>query len=91
MLAKIHFHFQVVDDGGRPKIQVEHKGETKTFFAEEVFDPSFLLEYFSRWKVSFSNLSATYLAYRTCSLFYMTDFFHGFDQNEGNSRGVSGW
>ena len=48
MHVKIHFHFQVVDDGGRPKIQVEHKGETKTFFAEEVFDPSFLLEYFSR-------------------------------------------
>ena len=91
MHAKIHFHFQVVDDGGRPKIQVEHKGETKTFFAEEVFDPCFLLEYFSRWKVSFSNLSTRYLAYLTCSLFYMTDFFHGFDQNEGNSRGLPRW
>ena len=42
--AKIHFHFQVVDDGGRPKIQVEHKGETKTFFAEEVFDPCVFLK-----------------------------------------------
>jgi len=26
----------VKNDGGRPKIEVEHKGETKTFFAEEV-------------------------------------------------------
>ncbi|CAH3131775.1 unnamed protein product [Porites lobata] len=31
-----HWSFKVVDDGGRPKIQVEHKGETKTFFAEEI-------------------------------------------------------
>ena len=30
------FLFQVVSEGGRPKIQVEHKGETKTFYAEEV-------------------------------------------------------
>ena len=28
--------FQVISEQGRPKIQVEHKGETKTFFAEEV-------------------------------------------------------
>jgi len=25
-----------VNDGGKPKIQVEYKGETKTFFAEEI-------------------------------------------------------
>ena len=30
------FLFQVISEGGRPKIQVEHKGETKTFYAEEV-------------------------------------------------------
>ena len=28
--------FQVVDEGGRPKIQVEFKGETKSFFPEEI-------------------------------------------------------
>ena len=25
-----------MNDGGKPKIQVEYKGETKTFFAEEI-------------------------------------------------------
>lgn len=28
--------FNVVDDNTKPKIQVEYKGETKTFFPEEV-------------------------------------------------------
>ena len=27
---------QVVSDGGKPKIQAEYKGETKTFFPEEI-------------------------------------------------------
>lgn len=31
-----HWTFQVVSDGGKPKIQVEHKGEVKTFFPEEI-------------------------------------------------------
>lgn len=31
-----HWPFTVVNDGGRPKMQVEYKGETKTFYAEEV-------------------------------------------------------
>lgn len=31
-----HWPFTVVSEGGRPKIRVEHKGETKTFFAEEI-------------------------------------------------------
>lgn len=31
-----HWSFQVVSDGGKPKIQVEYKGEVKTFFPEEV-------------------------------------------------------
>lgn len=31
-----HWSFQVVSDGGKPKIEVEHKGETKTFFPEEI-------------------------------------------------------
>ena len=31
-----HFSFDVVNDGGRPKIAVEFKGERKTFFAEEI-------------------------------------------------------
>ena len=29
-------NFKVVNEAGRPKIKVEHKGETKAFFAEEV-------------------------------------------------------
>lgn len=28
--------FDVVSDGGKPKIQVDYKGETKTFFPEEI-------------------------------------------------------
>ncbi|XP_068694171.1 heat shock cognate 71 kDa protein-like [Montipora capricornis] len=31
-----HWPFKVLNEGGRPKIKVEHKGETKTFFAEEI-------------------------------------------------------
>ncbi|XP_067426383.1 heat shock 70 kDa protein 1 [Thunnus thynnus] len=31
-----HWPFKVVGDGGKPKIQVEYKGENKTFFPEEV-------------------------------------------------------
>ncbi|KAI5694424.1 hypothetical protein M8J75_016546 [Diaphorina citri] len=31
-----HWPFTVVSDGGKPKIQVEYKGETKSFFPEEV-------------------------------------------------------
>ena len=28
--------FDVINDGGRPKIQVEYKAEKKNFFAEEI-------------------------------------------------------
>jgi heat shock 70kDa protein 1/2/6/8 len=31
-----HWPFEVVSDAGKPKIQVAYKGETKTFFPEEV-------------------------------------------------------
>jgi len=31
-----HWPFQVVNQDGRPKIQVEYKGETRTFYAEEI-------------------------------------------------------
>uniref|UniRef100_A0A2K5IF15 Heat shock protein family A (Hsp70) member 8 n=1 Tax=Colobus angolensis palliatus TaxID=336983 RepID=A0A2K5IF15_COLAP len=31
-----HWPFMVVNDAGRPKIQVEYKGETKSFYSEEV-------------------------------------------------------
>ncbi|KAJ6633981.1 hypothetical protein lerEdw1_014218 [Lerista edwardsae] len=31
-----HWPFTVINDGGRPKVQVEYKGETKTFYAEEI-------------------------------------------------------
>ncbi|KAH9493263.1 Heat shock cognate 71 kDa protein, variant 3 [Dermatophagoides farinae] len=31
-----HWPFTVVNDGGKPKIQVEYKGETKKFFPEEI-------------------------------------------------------
>lgn len=31
-----HWPFTVVSDGGKPKIQVDYKGETKSFFPEEV-------------------------------------------------------
>ena len=31
-----HWPFKVVNDGGKPKIQVEYKGESKTFYPEEV-------------------------------------------------------
>lgn len=31
-----HWPFEVVSDGGKPKIKVMYKGESKTFFPEEV-------------------------------------------------------
>ncbi|XP_066498729.1 heat shock cognate 70-kd protein, tandem duplicate 3 [Hoplias malabaricus] len=31
-----HWPFQVTSDGGKPKVKVEHKGETKTFYPEEI-------------------------------------------------------
>ncbi|XP_066463174.1 heat shock cognate 71 kDa protein-like [Eleutherodactylus coqui] len=31
-----HWPFTVINDGGRPKVQVDYKGETKTFYAEEI-------------------------------------------------------
>lgn len=31
-----HWPFTVINDGGRPKVQVEYKGEAKSFYAEEI-------------------------------------------------------
>ncbi|XP_072423942.1 heat shock-related 70 kDa protein 2-like [Chiloscyllium punctatum] len=31
-----HWPFTVINEGGKPKVQVEYKGEVKTFFAEEI-------------------------------------------------------
>ena len=31
-----HWPFDVINDGGKPKLQVEYKGEKKSFFPEEV-------------------------------------------------------
>jgi L1 cell adhesion molecule like protein len=31
-----HWPFKVISDGGKPKIQVDYKGETKDFFPEEI-------------------------------------------------------
>uniref|UniRef100_A0A318D012 Molecular chaperone DnaK n=1 Tax=Kangiella spongicola TaxID=796379 RepID=A0A318D012_9GAMM len=31
-----HWPFQVVSDGGKPKVKVEYKGENKTFYPEEI-------------------------------------------------------
>ncbi|XP_043939131.1 heat shock 70 kDa protein-like [Protopterus annectens] len=31
-----HWPFKVVNDNGKPKLQVEYKGETKTFYPEEI-------------------------------------------------------
>lgn len=31
-----HFPFKVIDEAGKPKIQVEYKGETKVFTPEEI-------------------------------------------------------
>lgn len=31
-----HWPFKVVSDGGKPKVEVEYKGEVKTFYPEEV-------------------------------------------------------
>jgi len=31
-----HWPFKVVSEGGKPKVQVEYKGETKAFFPEEI-------------------------------------------------------
>src|SRR5207249_3298926 len=31
-----HWSFKVISDGGKPKIEVDYKGETKNFFPEEI-------------------------------------------------------
>ncbi|KAJ7378785.1 Heat shock cognate 71 kDa protein [Desmophyllum pertusum] len=31
-----HWPFEIINDSGRPKLRVEYKGETKTFYAEEI-------------------------------------------------------
>lgn len=31
-----HWPFTVISDSGRPKVQVEYKGETKSFYPEEI-------------------------------------------------------
>ncbi len=31
-----HWPFEVISDGGKPKLQVDYKGEAKTFFPEEI-------------------------------------------------------
>jgi L1 cell adhesion molecule like protein len=31
-----HWPFTIINDGGKPKIQVQYKGETKNFFPEEI-------------------------------------------------------
>lgn len=31
-----HWPFNIVNDGGKPKIRVEYKSDTKTFFPEEI-------------------------------------------------------
>lgn len=31
-----HWPFTVINDSSRPKVQVEYKGETKTFYPEEI-------------------------------------------------------
>ena len=31
-----HWPFEVINDNTRPKVQVEYKGETKSFYPEEV-------------------------------------------------------
>jgi L1 cell adhesion molecule like protein len=31
-----HWPFDVISDGGKPKIQVDYKGDQKTFFPEEI-------------------------------------------------------
>ena len=33
---KKHWPFDIVTEGGRPKIKVNYKGESKTFFPEEI-------------------------------------------------------
>jgi heat shock protein 1/8 len=33
---RVHWPFTLVDDGGKPKIEVEYKGETKQFLPEEI-------------------------------------------------------
>lgn len=31
-----HWPFEVINDSTRPKVQVEYKGETKSFYPEEI-------------------------------------------------------
>ena len=35
-VQNLHLTFKVVSDGGKPKLEVEYKAESKTFFPEEI-------------------------------------------------------
>ena len=35
-MDKKHWPFDIINEGGRPKIKVTYKGESKTFFPEEI-------------------------------------------------------
>ena len=57
MLIYALFGNQVIDEGGRPKIQVEYKAETKTFFAEEVCISSQSLQSFAIPQLYFRSVN----------------------------------
>lgn len=42
-----HWPFEVVSDGGKPKIEVQYKGETKNFYPEEVSVYPIILQVFT--------------------------------------------
>ena len=56
--------FEVINDGGKPKLQVEYKGEKKMFFPEEV--SSMIL-------VKMKETAEAYLG----KVFYLQQFFAG--------------
>ena len=64
-----HWPFDVISDGGKPKIQVDYKGERKTFYPEEISSMVLL---------KMKETAEAYLG-KVCNFFHASAFFqHSF-------------
>ena len=74
-----HWPFNVISDSGRPKVEVEYKGETKSFYPEEI--SSMVLVKMKEiaeaylGKVSLSCIAVYFRFLLTVSLFIRNFFF----------------
>lgn len=73
-----HWPFNIISDSGRPKVEVEYKGETKTFYPEEI--SSMVLTKMKEiaeaylGKVNLQNMLSNYLQYCHSILKFLSSF-----------------